>query len=711
MKGAAYERVAARVAINANGKALCPAHPDRNPSLSVKRTDVGAALHCHAGCSTEAIVKAIGLTMVDLFDEPLRQSEPHVKTFYPYMDANGQTLYFKVRYQALNGKRFAFLHADGKTKGMPPDAPHVLYRWPEVNKAVANEQPVYVVEGEKDVDALTAEGLTATTGDGGADNWGNVAALATKVLAGARVVIIPDRDQAGERYAQEVAATLMPVAASVTVMRTRDGFKDASEHLGAGYTVAQLPVAASTDAVTYPNAQALSAWLDEASAQPTAVSKLGYLTGEEESGRFSQELWDARRLFAHVRQAALHRLVVSPEALLVTVLGHVTTHIPNAMYLPGPPRIQPVNLFVCVVGHPGSAKGSVLDAANHVLPPPLMAVRQTLGSAQGFAKSFYRPALDNDNKPTKVWERHRESVILRTDEISTYASLVAAKNAGGDLLAGELKKAFSGEELGFNYVTDGKSWPVEPLSYRVLCLFGVAPAIAAPLFSDAGGGMPDRFLFVTARAAAEATLAVPEDPKQYGWKPMRFDPGQPIFDIATSVATEMDTQMLEKARNGASTFEAHFNLQRLRIATAMAYVENRFAVTAEDYELAGYVTNAHRQTRDYVLREIEQARLQGSMTATRMAIVRAAALEDAHDNREEAKRQRRIIEGATKLARKVQAGAMLRTDAYREMKHYREVFDEMLDHCKAERWVMEDNAPSHTGNNSRMLEPGTVKLR
>lgn len=49
-------------------KALCPAHGDRTPSLSLKEGDGGRVLlHCFAGCSVEEIVAAIGLRVSDLF--------------------------------------------------------------------------------------------------------------------------------------------------------------------------------------------------------------------------------------------------------------------------------------------------------------------------------------------------------------------------------------------------------------------------------------------------------------------------------------------------------------------------------------------------------------------------------------------------------------------------------------------------------------------
>lgn len=51
--------------------ARCPAHSDRRPSLSIRQGDTGVLLHCWAGCNTDAVLKAMGLSMRDLFDAPL----------------------------------------------------------------------------------------------------------------------------------------------------------------------------------------------------------------------------------------------------------------------------------------------------------------------------------------------------------------------------------------------------------------------------------------------------------------------------------------------------------------------------------------------------------------------------------------------------------------------------------------------------------------
>lgn len=52
--------------------ARCPAHDDRGPSLSIRETDDGRVLvHCFAGCDTESVLDAVGLTFSDLYPERL----------------------------------------------------------------------------------------------------------------------------------------------------------------------------------------------------------------------------------------------------------------------------------------------------------------------------------------------------------------------------------------------------------------------------------------------------------------------------------------------------------------------------------------------------------------------------------------------------------------------------------------------------------------
>ncbi len=225
-------------------QALCPAHNDTKPSLSVKLVNGKILLFCHSGCTTPDIVASIGLTMADLNPNG-RPTEPKITATYDYTDADGKLLYQVVRYDP---KAFKQRRPDGNggwhwnIKGITP----VLYRLPEVLKAMSGGQAVYICEGENDTDNLHKIGLTATTNSGGAEKWrpGH-----SEALMGASVVILPDKDVAGQRHATKVAASLHSKARSIKIVELpdRDGHqvKDVSDWLATGGIRADLERLAS----------------------------------------------------------------------------------------------------------------------------------------------------------------------------------------------------------------------------------------------------------------------------------------------------------------------------------------------------------------------------------------------------------------------------------------------------------------------------------
>jgi hypothetical protein len=59
---------------------LCPSHPDKTPSLSIRETKDGRVLiNCFAGCGAIDVLDAIGLQMSDLFSEPIKHHLPPIK--------------------------------------------------------------------------------------------------------------------------------------------------------------------------------------------------------------------------------------------------------------------------------------------------------------------------------------------------------------------------------------------------------------------------------------------------------------------------------------------------------------------------------------------------------------------------------------------------------------------------------------------------------
>ena len=210
--------------------ARCPAHEDRHASLGVNEGDDGRVLvRCYAGCETEAIVKALGLELGDLFDKPAGLGDP--EAIYDYVDEDGNLVMQALRYP---GKSFRQRRPEGGDWAWKLDGvERVPYRLPEVLEAVRNGITVFVTEGEKDADALVARGKVATCHPGGAGKWQHV--WSEKYFRGATVIIVADADEAGTSHARMVRDSLQTAGAKVFVVRAKTG-KDAYDHFRAGHT-------------------------------------------------------------------------------------------------------------------------------------------------------------------------------------------------------------------------------------------------------------------------------------------------------------------------------------------------------------------------------------------------------------------------------------------------------------------------------------------
>ncbi len=219
--------------------ARCPAHPDTRPSLSVSVNLAGDVLvRCHRGCRTEDIVEAVGLTMSDLFFTRTTTKAPSlIVVTYDYRDEDGAPLYQVVRREP---KRFSVRRPDGVGGWVwnLDGVRRVLYRLPELLAAEA-DQPVLIVEGEKDVDRLIGLGFIATTNSGGAGKW---RPEYSEALRNRRVLILPDNDEPGRAHATAVASSLQGITSSLATVEL-PGLRpkgDVSDWLDAGKSAPEL---------------------------------------------------------------------------------------------------------------------------------------------------------------------------------------------------------------------------------------------------------------------------------------------------------------------------------------------------------------------------------------------------------------------------------------------------------------------------------------
>jgi len=217
-----------------------PGHETPQGHLTLKDGGDKALITCQGGRHTyQDFCQWLGFDSLT-YSTDGNGAETKIIATYDYTDAYGKLLYQVIRYDP---KDFRQRQPDGNgawlwnLKGVKP----VLYRLPEVWKAVREGQTVYVCEGEKDADALRAKGLTATTNSGGAEKWRTEY---SEALNSAKVVILPDKDAPGQRHAAKVVASLHGKAKSIKIVELPDmdghQVKDISDWLATGGTVAEL---------------------------------------------------------------------------------------------------------------------------------------------------------------------------------------------------------------------------------------------------------------------------------------------------------------------------------------------------------------------------------------------------------------------------------------------------------------------------------------
>lgn len=242
-------------------QAPCPAHEDDNPSLSIKEAQDGRVLlKCHAGCSAEDIVHALGLSMKDLFPDRLnRRSNRYSKRLietYDYTDETGEQLFQVVRFEPKDFRQRHYDPTNPKAKkegwvwGVK-GIRRVLYRLPKITKAAQEEEVVYLVEGEKDVHSLERLGIVATCNPMGAGKWRKEY---TESLHEANVVILPDNDTTGREHAETVAERLHGVASSVRIVELPGlpAKGDVSDWIAAGGTAEELRLLSGAAALFVP---------------------------------------------------------------------------------------------------------------------------------------------------------------------------------------------------------------------------------------------------------------------------------------------------------------------------------------------------------------------------------------------------------------------------------------------------------------------------
>jgi hypothetical protein len=275
---AALERHGSRVRSHGGYQtAQCPAHDDRNASLSITQGDKGAVLNCHARCDTGDILAALELNWPDVFDNGGKMNDVdrrlaadlwmpcqnpkskggndcpgHKAAEYRYTDENGVLLYAVARCSRKGDGCQGFRQwvpdptkPHGKTWRIPEGTRRVLYRLAEVLAAAKAGKRIFLMEGEKDADRMKAdypdEVATTIAAGAGRSKW--KPEYCRYFRGASEVIIIADCDKTGLEYAEEVHRSLSGVVKTRVVcspLMTEGA--DFSDHRDHGFTLDEFEV-------------------------------------------------------------------------------------------------------------------------------------------------------------------------------------------------------------------------------------------------------------------------------------------------------------------------------------------------------------------------------------------------------------------------------------------------------------------------------------
>jgi putative DNA primase/helicase len=255
----------------------CPFHNDKNPSFSVNL--ITGQWMCHSEDISGDIFTFIKKMNIPFEELPQQIKEMYYKDnkltlegVYSYFDEDGNLVYEEMRYRTNKGKKriyFRRFTEDGKEIWNLEGVKKVLYNLPDLLKCDSLEDfYVFIVEGPNKVEVLKEWDFVAVSNPNGASGWKDEF---KEYFRGENVIVIPDNDYAGCKYAKKVCKSLKEVANSIKILRLPDlDFKeDIIDWINKGGTKKKFWELVSSNSIE---------WKEDSSLEPIYISKTSSLT-------------------------------------------------------------------------------------------------------------------------------------------------------------------------------------------------------------------------------------------------------------------------------------------------------------------------------------------------------------------------------------------------------------------------------------------------
>lgn len=342
-----------------------------------------------------------------------------------------------------------------------------------------------------------------------------------------------------------------------------------------------------------------AAWLAavarvEVKTQEALAGELGNHPHRED---IADAIYDTTVELRYIRDLARAQML-SPDAVLLAALAFVLSATRYDITIPAFINSRAVlNFYAGLVGDSGVGKTGAYTVALEmfsIAAKALVPIRNP-SSGEGIAAMFReaKPAAaikaEQEENPTRSvdpeqWVTH--NVLSLVDEIT---ELAAQGGRSGSTLLSNLRKAFSGVELGSWAADSTRRRSVPAKMYRFCMVVGVQFATADLLLREEGEGTPQRFAWAPA-TDPNASLDVEHPGRSpfLSWTPPRgIGPGEITYPEQVRGIVRLG--QLRRARHEPDAPDGHITLVRLKVAAALAVLHGTTVVDEQMWMISGLV--------------------------------------------------------------------------------------------------------------------------
>lgn len=350
------------------------------------------------------------------------------------------------------------------------------------------------------------------------------------------------------------------------------------------------------------------------------------------------EFWRRRGWLAHIRDAAHHRQA-SADAILGAVIARYAATIPPSYSIP--PIIMTASTFdhiSVLVAESSGGKSGAMAIARELFPGPAarkdMVWEWPVSSGEGLVGAFFEMVMEEDASGKKALKNKKTKTAVHFS-VDEALGLVQMSARQGTTIGSVLCTAWSGGDPGQgNASADRQRVGMVPGSYRMAGVAAIQLSLGHRLLEDTfvQQGLSGRLVFFAAEDPA-----IPHWTARPDWPGTLDLPVHPTMPVEVAYDRAIQEEILEQNHQKMTKqvqiapIDGHLNLVRLKLSGIFALMDDRTAVTYDDWDLAGQALASHLALRNRMF----SMRTQQSYEATVTKATAQAVFEDVRDDMRE----------------------------------------------------------------------------